>query len=57
MPEASIFESLQRPKLLEAKVADIVQNGGSSIEEGRSRLIPIRKMTTATQGSVPHGCS
>jgi Haem-degrading len=40
MPEASIFGSLQRPKLLGAKVADIVQNGGSSIEDAPLPLDP-----------------
>jgi hypothetical protein len=55
MPEASIFGSLQRPKLLGAKVADIVQNGGSSIEDAPLPLDPIPKMTTV--GSVPHGCN
>jgi hypothetical protein len=57
MPGASIFESVQRPKPLEAKVADIVKNGGSSSRTPRCRLVPIPKMTTATQGSVPHGYS
>jgi hypothetical protein len=33
MPEVSIFEILQRLKLLEVKVADIVRNGGSPIKD------------------------
>jgi hypothetical protein len=33
MPEASIFEILQRLKLLEARVADLVNKGGSPVED------------------------
>jgi hypothetical protein len=55
MTKTPIFENLRRLKLLEAKVADIVKNGASSIE--KSLLIRIPKMTTATQGSIPHGCN
>jgi hypothetical protein len=33
MPEASIFQILQRLKLLEAKVADLVNKGGSPVED------------------------